>query len=107
MSENIPKDSNILIDEDFTIRKGLFSIVNSHSYFIDNIFDSDVNATKNLEEIDYLIDNDIEYLLIHDDFLYGSSNRSKFVRHYLRPFFYNETEYETDHYTLYFAPYFD
>ena len=59
------------------------------------------------EEIDYLKDNDIEYLLIHEDLLYGSSNMSKFIRYYLRPYFYNESEHETENYRLYYAPYFD
>jgi hypothetical protein len=107
MSENIDRESNILIEEDYFIRRGIFSMVNGRNYFIDDIFESDETVTENLEEIDYLIDNEIEYLLIHEDLLYGSSNMSKFIRNYLRPNFYNESEYETEHYILYYAPYFD
>jgi len=107
MSENVPPESNFLMEEDYIIRVGIFSMVNGRYFFFDNIFDSDKNVTENMEEIEYLIDEDIEYMLVHEDFLYGSSNMSKFVRNYLRPDFYNESEYETDHYRLYYAPYFD
>lgn len=107
MSENIPPESNFLIEDDYIIRVGIFSMVNGRYFFFDKIFDSDKNVTENMEEIEYLIDEEIEYMLVHEDFLYGSSNMSKFVRNYLRPYFYNESEYETDHYRLYYAPYFD
>ena len=107
MSENIDRETNILIEEDYIIRVGIFSMVNGRYYFIDDIFESDATITENIEEIDYLKDHDIEYMLIHEDYLYGSSNRSKFIRNYLRPLFYNESEYETNHYRLYYAPYFD
>jgi len=107
MSENIDPESNFLIEEDYFIRVGIFSMVNGRYYFIDDVFDSDETAMENMEEIDYLRDNDIEYLLIHEDLLYGSSNMSKFIRYYLRPYFYNESEHETENYRLYYAPYFD
>ena len=107
MSENIPEDSNILIDEEYIIRVGIFSMVNGRYYFINDYFDKDNNQTENIEEIDDLKDDEIEYLLIHEDNLYGSSNRSKFIRSYLVPFFYNDSKHKTDHYRLYYAPYFD
>jgi hypothetical protein len=107
MSKNIPNDSNFLIEKDYIIRVGIFTMVNGHYYFFEDIFDSDNNETENIEEIDYLIDKDIEYMLISEDYLYGSSNRSKFIRNYLRSNFYNETEHRTNHYRLYYAPYFD
>ena len=108
MSENIPNDSNILLNEkDFVLQKGLFSIANGREYFIKDVFEDDVNETKNIAEIDYLRDHEIEYLLIHEDYLSETSDRAKFTRRYLIPNFYNESEYETDHYRLYYAPYFD
>ena len=107
MSENIEEDSNILIEEDYIIRVGIFSMVNGRYFFINDYFKSDYNQTENIEKIEDLKEEDIEYLLIHKDFLYANSNRSRFIRNYLRPYFYNESEYETEHYRLYFAPFFD
>jgi hypothetical protein len=107
MSENVPEDSRILMDEDYIIRVGIFSMINGRYYFINNYFKSDYNQTENIEQIEDLKEDDIEYLLIHEDYLYGSSNRSRFIRSYLIPYFYNESEHKTDHYRLYYAPYFD
>ena len=107
MSENIEEDSNFLITEDYIIRVGIFSMVNGRYYFIGKVFDSDNSMSENIDEIDFLIDEDIKYLLIHVDDLYENSNRSRFIRSYLKPFFYNESEYQTRHYRLYYAPYFD
>ena len=107
MSENIPEDSRILIDRDYIIRVGIFSMVNGRYYFINDYFKSDYNQTENIEEIEDLKEDEIEYLLIHEDYLYGSSNRSKFVRRYLIPFFYNDSKHKTNHYRLYQAPFFD
>ncbi|MFX1443901.1 MAG: hypothetical protein ACFFHV_10845 [Promethearchaeota archaeon] len=107
MSENIPLDSNFLIDNDYIIRIGIFSMVNGRYFFIKDYFKSDYNETENIERIDDLIDDNIEYLLIHEDLLYDSSNSSRFIRNYLIPNFYNESEHRTTHYRLYYAPYFD
>lgn len=109
MSENIPPDSNILTDYNYIIRLGIFSMVNARYYFINDIFEKDVNITENIEEIEYLIDNDIEYLLVSEDYLEesDSSDRVHFVKNYLIPNFYNETEHETDDYEVYSASYFD
>jgi len=107
MSKNVPPDSKILMEKDYVLRVGIFSMVNGRYYFIEDYFDRDNNITENIEVIEDLKDEDMEYMLISEDFLYGSSNRSKFIRHYLRPNFYNETEHETNHYRLYYAPYFD
>ncbi len=107
MSENISPDSNFLIDNEYIIRVGIFSMVNGRYFFINDYFESDYNQTENIEQIKDLKGDDIEYLLIHEDYLFGSSNRSRFIRNYLIPYFYNETEHETNHYRLYYAPYFD
>ena len=84
-------------------------MVNGHYYFINDIFEKNVNYTENVEKIDDLKDDDIEYLLVSEDYLEesDSSDRVHFVKNYLIPNFYNETEHETDDYRLYYAPYFD
>ncbi|MFX1394333.1 MAG: hypothetical protein ACFFAH_12270, partial [Promethearchaeota archaeon] len=107
MSKNIPKEKNFLIEKDYIIRVGIFSMVNGRYFFIDDIFDSDENMTQNIDEMDELLDEEIEYLLVSEDFLNDDSDLSDFIKIYLIPNFYNETEYNDDKYTLYFASYFD
>ena len=75
--------------------------------YIEDIFKSDFNYTELINEIDYLKENDIKYLLISEDFLSESSDDAYFVRSYLKPYFYNETKYESDNYRILYAPYFD
>ncbi len=107
MSENLPIDSKILIEENYIIRLGIITIVNGYYYIIDDIFESNYNQTENIQELEDLKDIKIEYLLVSKDFLNENSNRSIFFKSYLIPNFYNESEHKTRHLWLYYAPYFD
>jgi len=108
MSENLPIDSKILLyDKDYIIRLGIMSTFSYGIFYIEDIFKSDYNYTELINEIDYLKENDIEYLIISEDYLSESSDEVFFVKTYLKPNFYNESEYKSDDYRIYYAPYFD
>jgi len=107
MSEELPIDSKILMDYDYIIRLGTFTLTYATEYYINNIFKSDYNQAEFIEEIDYLKDEEIQYLLMSEEFLNDNSNRSIFFKFYLIPNFYNESEYESDDFRIYYAPYFD
>ena len=108
MSENFPIDTKILLyDYDYVIRLGIMSSFSYGIAYIDKIFKSDYNYTELINEIDYLKENDIKYLLVSEDYLSECSDEVIFVKSYLKPYFYNETEYESDNYRILYAPYFD
>ena len=107
ISNNIPDNSYFLMENHYIIRLGIESMINGESFFIHHIFKSDYNETELIEEIDELKDNDIEYLLITEDFLSESSDVSRFFKYYLIPNFYNDSLKEIGDYRIYYAPYFD
>jgi len=107
MSEHIPRDSTFLIESNYVIEVGIISMVNGWYHYIHHWFKSDYNETENINVIEDLIDNELEYLLVSKDFLNENSNRSRFIKIYLIPYFYNESEYQTRNLRLYYAPYFD
>ena len=107
ISNNIPDNSYFLMENHYIIRLGIESMINGESFFIHHIFKSDYNETELIEEIDELKDNEIEYLLITEDFLSESSDVSRFFKYYLIPNFYNDSLKEIGDYRIYYAPYFD
>lgn len=107
MSENIHPDSRILIENKYNIRLGVLSITYAEYFFIHDFFDSDDIQSEMIDEINDLRDEKIQYLCISKDFLFDDVNVSVFIKTYLIPNFYNESEYESDNYRIYYAPYFD
>ena len=109
MSENIPLNSKILLydDDDNVIELGIMTTFSYNIYYLNDIFESDYNYTELIDEVDYLKDKDIEYLIVTEDYLSESNSEVYFVKTYLIPHFYNDTTYETGDYQLYYAPFFD
>lgn len=108
MAENLPVNSKVLLyDNDYIIYMGIRATFSYRIKYIDDIFKSDYNYTELINEIEYLKENNIEYLIITEDYLSESSEEVYFVKTYLKPNFYNDTLYESDEYRIYYAPYFD
>jgi hypothetical protein len=108
ISENVPIDSKFLLYEyDYPIRLGIMTSNSYDIYYIDDIFPSDYNYTELINEIEFLMENEIEYLIVREDYLSETNDEVFFVNTYLIPHFYNDSLYESDNYELYYAPYFD
>ena len=107
MSEELPQDSKILIEYNYYIRLGIFTMTYATEYYINKIFKSDFTQAEFNEEINYLKDEKIQYLLISEEFLEDNSNRTIFFKFNLIPNFYNESLYESDDFRIYYAPFFD
>ncbi len=75
--------------------------------YINNVFESDYTYKEFIEEIDTLKDREIQYLLVSRDLLQDNSNRSIFISIYLIPNFYNQSEYRSENYRIFYAPFFD
>ena len=108
MSEELPLNTKVLLyDDDYNIRTGISVTFSYNIYYVYNIFESDKNYTELIDEVDYLKDKNIKYFIVTEDYLSENGDEIFFVKTYLIPNFYNETEYETGDYRLYYAPYFD
>ncbi|MFX1383368.1 MAG: hypothetical protein ACFFBP_13075, partial [Promethearchaeota archaeon] len=107
MSKNLPDDSEILIENSYGIRLGIFSLTNAEYHFINDYFDADDTKSEMIDEIKELRDGEIEYICLTRNFLNDDNNVSVFIRSYLIPQFYNQSEYKSENYRIYYAPYFD
>ena len=106
-SENLPRNSRILIEGNFDLERGLQTMTYCKIFHISKEFNENANETENIEEIEDLEERDIKYLLVSKDYLEKSTSLSSFIRRYLIPNFYNESKYENPEYLVYYAPYFD
>ena len=106
-SENLPRNSKILIEKTYDIERGLKTMTYCRIYYINTELEEDVNETVNIERIRDLKKAKIKYLLISKDYLEKSSSLASFIKNYLIPYFYNQSEYENSDYIVYYAPYFD
>lgn len=102
MSENIPQDSNILIEKNYHIMHGIRTLTFGNSYYIDDIFN---NESEYIQQIYYLKDNNIRYMLISQSGINQSSNLFLFINNTLIPNFYNVTLFKTGEVSIYYAPY--
>ena len=107
MSEHLPHDSSVLIESDYFIQLGIFSMTHAEFRYISDFFKSDDTEAEMIEERNNLQDDKIQYILLTRDFLRDDGDVSIFFRSYLIPYFYNESEYKSDNYRIYYAPYFD
>ena len=74
---------------------------------ITDFFNADDTYSEMTAEIKNLEDDEIQYMLLSREFLRDNGNVSVFVKSYLIPYFYNESEYKSDNYRIYYAPYFN
>jgi len=107
MSENLPEDSKIIIEYNYMVRLGVYSMSYASIYYIHYIFKSDYTQTELLEEIDFLRDEEIQYLLVSKEYFSENGTVQFFIRNYVIPNFYNQTEYDSDEFRIYYAPFFD
>ncbi|MFX0186783.1 MAG: hypothetical protein ACFE8A_03505 [Candidatus Hodarchaeota archaeon] len=107
MSDNIPEDSKILMENDFVLKIGTLLLASSYYIILNDVFESRANPTERNEEISDLKDDKIKYFLISEDYFEDQNNRTVFVKNYLIPRLYNETKKEIGDLTLYYAPFFD
>jgi hypothetical protein len=107
VSENLPRNSRIMIERTYDIERGLQTMTICRVYYIHKEINENINEAEYNKTINHLKDNEIEYLLISMDFLADSKNISLFVKNYLRSDFYSEKVYDNDDYVIYYAPYFD
>ena len=50
---------------------------------------------------------EIQYLLVSKEFLSDNNTVPFFIGNYLIPNFYNQTNYDSDEFRIYYAPFFD
>ena len=106
-SENLPRNSKIMTEANFDVERGLQTMTYCRIYYIYKEFKDNVNETENVDRINNLKEKEIKYILISKDYLERSSSLASFIKNYLIPNFYNQSEYENSDYIVNYAPYFD
>ncbi len=107
ISDNIPFDSGVLVGDNFFMGVGADSITYVRHYFFYDIFEIDLNETKCIEQIEYLKNETIQYVIISQFFISYFLNKSSFTNNILIPNFYNITIYQSGDLSIHYAPYFD
>ncbi len=107
ISENIPIYSGALVGDNFFMGVGVNSITFVRSYLFYDIFDKDFNNTKCIEQIEYLKNETIQYIVASKFFISYYLNKSDFTNNILIPSFYNLTIYQSGDLSIHYAPYFD
>ncbi len=107
VSENIPHKSKILTEDDPHIMQGLYSMTSCRPFKISEHIKEEYNEIQLNDRIQSFKNHEIKYLIVSEDLLSQTTNVSRFIKNRLIPEFYNETEYETSDWTIYYAPYFE
>jgi len=108
VSENLPDGSNIVVDNRYPLYRGIDVMTKCNPFYINFIFEEDMNNLEYIEQINYLKSMKMKYLIIQTGYIYLDSNLSSFVDEYLIPNFYNECLYDyMDMMAVYYAPYYD
>jgi hypothetical protein len=102
ISENIPYNSNILIqDEKWSIMQGIRTISRCRYYEIDAFFNKNQNDSTYIEKIEILASKNILYAVFYETYLNQDSNLSIFISSYLIPNYFNETVYSQESIKIY------
>lgn len=102
-SENIPYNSNIIIENNKRLTNGLKTMTFCRVYYINEIFKKEkYNQTEFDEKIEFLKFNGYQYILVSQNFITKYNNGRFFINN-----FYNNTLYQCGGYNISYAPYFE
>ena len=103
MSENIPPNSGLLMEDNFELRRGIETMTYYGIYNVSDYFKKgDYSQAEYNNTIDLLKENYIQYILYTPYFISEHNNGSLFINN-----FYNATLYQCGHFNIAYAPYFD
>ncbi len=107
ISENIPIRSGVLVGDNFFMGVGVDSITFVRQYFFYDIFETELNETQCVQNIEYLKNETIQYVVISQFFISYYLNKLNFTNNILLADFYNITLFQYGDLSVHYAPYFD
>jgi hypothetical protein len=107
LAEHLPGNSGVVVADNFFIWGGVktLNFVNGKTFY--DIFGENYNATRYLEQVDYLKTNKFQYAEISQNYIILFPNQSNFINNVLVSNFYNISLDTSGDMDIYYAPFFN